>query len=390
MRITRVECIPVTTPLAKPIVIATTHIDRVHSIVLKIFTDAGIVGFADSGDTSPFYHGETQDSIAGIIATCIAPRILLGEDPTRIEKIVGLMDLLVRDNNHAKSMVDAALHDIKGKMLSTPVYQLLGGKTVESVDLGYVLMAGPPEALIPDAQKALSKGFKLIKLKITPDCEGAIRCALGMREALGDDVRLMMDVNGMWTYDQALYALRRMERANLELIEQPLPYWDIDGMARLRLKVGPQIYADESARELHHLKEILDKKAADGLFFKTQKAGGLLKSQRWLTVARLSGMAVMCGCMPGSGLEASPTAHLLVADQWASQFVQENCGPLSVHDIFESDGKLQNEVALNGPRYQNGKMYAPEGPGLGIELNEDFIAANMSPGRSTRVAMART
>ena len=389
MRITRVECIPVTTPLAKPLVIATTNIDRVHSIVLKIFTDEGIVGFADSGDTSPFYHGETQDSIAGIIATCIAPRILIGEDPTKIEKIVGLMDLLVRDNNHAKSMVDAALHDIKGKMLSTPVYQLLGGKTVDSVGLGYVLMAGPPEKLVPDAKQALAKGFQLIKLKISPDYEGAIRCVLGMREALGDGVRLMMDANGMWNYDQAYQALRRMERANLELIEQPLPYWDIDGMARLRQRVGTQIYADESARELHHLKEIIDKQAADGLFFKTQKAGGLLKSQRWLTMARLSGMAVMCGCMPGSGLEAGPAAHLLVADQWASQFVQENCGPLSVHDVFESDGKLQNEVALTGPRYHNGRMYAPEGPGLGIELNEEFIAAHISPGFTARVVTAK-
>jgi L-alanine-DL-glutamate epimerase-like enolase superfamily enzyme len=101
-------------------------------------------------------------------------------------------------------------------------------------------------------------------------------------------------------------------------------------------------------------------------------------------------MAVMCGCMPGSGLEASPTAHLLVADQWASQFVQENCGPLSVHDIFESDGAMSNEIALNGPVYKGGKMYAPEGPGLGIELNEEFIASHISPGFSTRVVKARS
>jgi len=389
MRITRVECIPVTTPLVKPIIIATTNISHVESVVLKIFTDDGLVGIADSGDTSAFYHGETQDSISGMIATQIAPRILIGEDPTKIEKIVGRMDLIVRDNYHAKSMVDAALHDIKGKALGVPVYQLLGGKTVDHIDLGYVLMAGPAEQLIGDAQKALSTGFKLIKLKTLPDPESAIRCGLEMRKALGDHVRLMMDVNGMWNYDQALHALRRLEPANLELIEQPLPYWDIEGMARLRQKVGTPIFADESARELHHIQQIINLKAADGLFMKTQKAGGLLKSQRWLTMARLSGMAVMCGCMPGSGLEASPTAHLLVADEWASQFVQENCGPLSVHDVFElEDGSLRDEIALNGPRYVKGKMFAPEGPGLGVELNEAFIAEHISRGFSTRVVTA--
>ena len=390
MRISRVECIPVTTPLIKPIIIGTTNISQIEQVVLKIFTDDGIVGIADSGDTSAFYHGETQDSISGIIATCIAPRILINEDPMKIEKIVGLMDLLVRDNNHAKSMVDAALHDIKGKALGVPVYQLLGGKTVEGVDQGFVLMAGPPDQLVAEAQKALSHGFKLIKLKSSPDFEGALRGARAVREAIGDSARLMLDVNGMWNYDYALHALRRLERenVNLELIEQPLPYWDIEGMARLRQKVSTPIFADESARELHHIREIIERQAADGLFIKVQKAGGLLKSQRWLTLARLSGMAVMCGCMPGSGLEASPAAHLLVADQWASQFVQENCGPLSIHDVFESDGRLDNEVALNGPRYENGRMFAPEGPGLGIELNEDFIASHLSRGYSTRVVKA--
>ena len=390
MKITRVECIPVTTPLIKPIIIGTTNIKQIEQVVLKIFTDDGIVGIADSGDTSAFYHGETQDSISGIIATCIAPRILINEDPMKIEKIVGLMDLLVRDNNHAKSMVDAALHDIKGKALGVPVYQLLGGKTVEGVDQGFVLMAGPPDQLIVEAQKALSHGFKLIKLKSSPDFESALRGARAVREAIGDSARLMLDVNGMWNYDYALHALRRLERenVNLELIEQPLPYWDIEGMARLRQKVSTPIFADESARELHHIREIIERQAADGLFIKVQKAGGLLKSQRWLTLARLSGMAVMCGCMPGSGLEASPAAHLLVSDQWASQFVQENCGPLSIHDVFESDGRLENEVALNGPRYENGRMFAPEGPGLGIELNEDFIASHISRGYATRVVTA--
>jgi L-alanine-DL-glutamate epimerase-like enolase superfamily enzyme len=381
MRITRVECIPVTTPLIKPLVIATTNITKVDQILLKIHTDEGIVGIADSGDTSAFYHGETQYSIAGVIATTIAPRILIGEDPRNIEKIVGRMDLLVRDNHHAKSMVDAALHDIKGKALGVPVYQLLGGKSVDAIDLGFVLMAGAPEQVVEEAQKALSHGFKLIKLKMSPDYESGLRGARAVREALGDKARIMMDVNGMWTYDVALTALRRMEKegVNLELIEQPLPYWDIEGMARLRQKVDTPIFADESAKELQHLKEIIERRAAVGLFLKVQKAGGLLKSQRWLAMARMAGMPVMCGCMPGSGLEASPAAHLLIADHWASQFVQENCGPLTVHDVFEIDGPVENELALNTPRYKNGQMFAPEGPGLGIELNEDFIASHLTP-----------
>jgi L-alanine-DL-glutamate epimerase-like enolase superfamily enzyme len=391
MRITRVELIPVHTPLKRPIIIGTTNISRLDQIVLKIHTDAGLVGIADSGDTSAFYHGETHHSILGVIATQIAPRILVGEDPRNIEKIVGRMDMIVRDNNHAKSMVDAALHDIKGKALGVPVYQLLGGKTAEAIDCGYVLMAAPARQLIDEAKRALAAGFKVIKFKPSMDYEGSIRTMIEVRQGLGDDARLMIDINGFWHYDQAYMALRRWEAAkvNLELIEQPLPYWDIEGMARLRQKVGTPIWADESARELQHIKEIIDRRAADGLFIKVQKAGGLLKAQRWLTLARLSGLPVMCGCMPGSSLEAAPAAHLLVANQWASQFIQENCGPLSIHDAHELSGSgMTGEVALSGPRYAKGRMYAPEGPGLGSELNEEFVREHTSTELETRVITA--
>ncbi len=387
MRIVKVEIIPVHTPLKRPIIIATTHINRLDQVVLKIHTDDGLVGIADSGDTSAFYHGETHHSIAGVIAAQIAPRILIGEDPRNIEKIVGRMDLIVRDNYHAKSMVDAALHDIKGKALGVPVYQLLGGRTVEAVDCGYVLMAAPAQQLIDEANKALSAGFKVIKVKPSLNYEESVQTMIDMRAGLGDAPRLMIDVNGMWSYDQAYKALRRWDQANvnLELIEQPLPYWDIEGMGRLRQKVGTPVWADESARELHQIKEIIDRRAADGLFIKVQKAGGLLKAQRWLTLARLSGLPVMCGCMPGSGLEAAPAAHLLVSDQWASQYVQENCGPLSIHDVYELDGPVTGEVAKNAPRYVGGRMFPPEGPGLGIELDEGFIRDHASNECEARV-----
>lgn len=381
MRITRVECIPVQTPLRRPIIIATTNISKLDQIVLKIQTDEGIVGIADSGDTSAYYHGETHYSIAGVIASQIAPRILIGEDPRNIEKIVGRMDLIIRDNFHAKSMVDAALHDIKGKALGVPVYQLLGGKSVEAVDCGYVLMPAPAGQLIDESSRALSAGFKVVKFKPSLNFEESVQTMIEVRRGLGDDARLMIDINGMWNYDMAFKALRRWEKANvnLELIEQPLPYWDIEGMARLREKVGTPIWADESARELHQIKEIIDRRAADGLFIKVQKAGGLLRAQRWLTMARLADMPVMCGCMPGSGLEAAPAAHLLVANQWASQFVQENCGPLSIHEVYELDGgPVEGEVARNTPIYKQGRMFAPEAPGLGIELNEEFVREHRS------------
>ncbi|SOE97232.1 L-alanine-DL-glutamate epimerase [Burkholderia sp. D7] len=386
MKITKVECIPVSTPLKKPVIMPNTRITQIDSLLLKLHTDSGIVGFSDSGDTSSWYRGETQDSMASMICDFFAPKILLGEDPRNIEKIVGKMDLLARDNNQAKATVDFALHDLKGKILGTPVYDLLGGRTTESARLGWVLSAGEPEEVVAEAKIALTKGFGLLKMKTGHGTlDEDIEVVAAVREAVGDKVRLTVDANGFWNYEQALHAIRRLDRYDLELIEQPLPHWDIEGMARLRGQVHTPIYADESAQELHHLKEIIDRRAADGLFIKLQKAGGLVKSQRWLTMARLSGLPVMCGCMIGSGLETSPAAHLWVSNQWASQFLNESIGPLMIHGVWDSaDIPAGADIALNVPRFENGLLYPNEGPGFGIELNEAFIERNRTQGKQAR------
>ncbi|MCC7414454.1 MAG: mandelate racemase [Gammaproteobacteria bacterium] len=386
MKITRVEVIPVSTPMKRAQHMRGDTITRIDSIVLKIHSDQGAVGIADSGDTSSWYRGETQDSMAAMICDFFAPRVLLGEDPTRIEKMVGRMDLVARDNNQAKATVDFALHDLLGKLRGVPVYELLGGRTVERVALGLVLGAGEPRAVAAEALAVLREGFCFVKLKAgRGTLKEDVEMIAAVREALGPDADLFVDVNGAWSYDQALATIRALERYQLSKIEQPLPAWDIEGMARLRGKVGTPIYADESAQELHQLMEIITRGAADGLMLKTQKAGGLLKSKRWLTMARLANMPVICGCMVGSGLEASAAAHLLVADEWISRFPQENAGPLHIHDTLSSRG-ITGDLARNVPRYEAGHLYPNEGPGLGIELDEDRVRELLTPGKRARVA----
>jgi L-alanine-DL-glutamate epimerase-like enolase superfamily enzyme len=383
MKIKKIELIPVSSPLAYPLIMPNTHITAIHSVVLKMYMDDGTVAFSDSGDTSTWYRGEMQETIMGMIGQYIAPQVLLGEDPRNIEKLVGRMDLLFNENSQAKATVDFALHDAKGKAFDVPVYQLLGGRTAEYVRSGWVLSPGPVDEVIAKAKGALADGYELIKLKIgLPTVDEDIEMIKGVREAVGENVRMTVDANGFWNYETALYALRKLEDVGLESIEQPLPRWDIMGMARLRQQVSTPVYADEAAQDLHHIRELIERGAADGLFIKMQKAGGLLKAQRWLTLARLSGLPVHTGCMSGSGLEASPAIHLLVADQWGSQFVHENIGPPMNHGVFNTvDKPITDDIAANVPRFENGKTWPNEGPGFGIELNEEFIKEFQTPGK---------
>jgi len=384
VRISKIECIPVTSKFSKPFPMGGGIEQGSASVILKLHTDEGIIGIADSGGTSAWYRGESQDSMMSIINNIFAPSILLGEDPFNIEKIVARMDHAARDNNQAKSIVDYALHDIVGKALGVPVYQLLGGLTTEKVPLGFVLPGAETEEVLAMAKQALKAGFRVLKLKVGAGTEELdIENVRALRELGGDDIEIFIDANGGWHYYQALMILRKMEKYNLAMVEQPVPWWDVDGMARLRAKIGIPVFADEAAIELKHLMEIIAKNAADGFFLKIPKAGGLLKAQKWVAIAKAAGLPVVCGCMMGSGLEAAAYTHLLVADEWLSKMVHENLGPLHIHDVYETVSKpIKNDVALKVPRYENGFLYPTHSPGIGVELNEPAIAKLITPGKS--------
>lgn len=387
MRISKIECIPVTSKFSKPFPMGGGIEQGSASVVLKLHTDEGIIGIADSGGTSAWYRGESQDSMMSVINNIFAPSILLGEDPFNIEKIVARMDHAARDNNQAKSIVDYALHDIVGKALGVPVYQLLGGLTTEKVPLGFVLPGAETEEVLAMAKQALKAGFRVLKLKVGAGTEELdIENVRALRELGGDDIEIFIDANGGWHYYQALMILRKMEKYNLAMVEQPVPWWDVDGMARLRAKIGIPVFADEAAIELKNLMEIIAKNAADGFFLKIPKAGGLLKAQKWVAIAKAAGLPVVCGCMMGSGLEAAAYTHLLVADEWMSKMVHENLGPLHIHDVYETVSQpIKNDVALNVPRYENGFLYPTHSPGIGVELNEPAIAELVTPGKSPTV-----
>ena len=387
MHINKIECIPVTSNFKKPFPMGGGAEKGSASVIVKIHTDEGIVGIADTGGTSPWYRGETQDSIMSMINHVFGPSILIGEDPFNIEKIVARMDFAARDNNQAKAVVDYALHDIVGKSLGVPVYKLLGGLTTEKIPLGFVLPAGPPDEVVSIGMQAVRAGFRVLKLKVGYGQEkDDIENVRGLREAVGEKIQIFIDANGSWNYYQALMILKKLEKYDLAMVEQPVPWWDVDGMARLRQKIGIPVFADESAIELKHLLEIIQKNAADGFFIKIPKAGGLLKSQKWVSVAKAAGLPVVCGCMMGSGLEAAAYTHLLVSDEWLSKLVHENIGPLHIHDVFDTvSTPIKNDIALNVPRYENGYLYPPEGPGLGIKVNEAIISKLSTPGKSPTI-----
>jgi L-alanine-DL-glutamate epimerase-like enolase superfamily enzyme len=383
MKITKVECIPVSIPFAKPMVMSGGPAKAADAVVLKIHTDEGVIGIAETGDTSLWYMGESQDSIFSNLVNVFAPQILLGEDPFNIEKIVARMDKAVRANNQSKAVVDYALHDLMGRALGVPVYKLLGGMCNPKIPLAFVMSSGTPEQVGAEAKMLVKAGFKGLKLKVgahTP--EEDIELVGALRAAVGSSIKIMIDANGGWLYHQALYVLQRVARYDVYVAEQPVPWWDIDGLARLRRKVDVPIFPDESAKELSDLIKIIEKDAADGLFLKVPKAGGILKAQKWVAIAQAANLPVMCGCMIDTGLGAACTAQFLAATDWIGKIEQEAIGPLNLYNIPDTvSTPLNDDLAVKVPRYEGGFLYPPDGPGIGVELNEDAVKKFATPGK---------
>ena len=384
MKITSIECIPVSIHFVKPIVMSGGAAACSNSVLLKIHTDEGITGISEAGDTSMWYMGESQDSILYNIVNVFGPQILLGEDPFNIEKIVARMDKAVKVNNQSKAVIDYALYDIMGKALGVPVYKLLGGLSNEKIPLGFVMSSGSADAVAEEGLSLVKAGFKCLKLKVgARTIEEDVEMVGELRKAVGGDIKIMIDANGGWHYHQALQMLKKVAKHDIYIAEQPVPYWDMDGLARLRRKVDMPVFADEAAAELNDLIKLTQREAVDGFFLKVPKAGGILKSQKWVAIAQSLGLTVMCGCMIDTGLGAAASAHFLAATEWMGRIEQEAIGPLNLYNVPDTVSKpITNDLAVNVPRYENGYLYPPDGPGLGVELNEAVVPGLMTPGKS--------
>jgi L-alanine-DL-glutamate epimerase-like enolase superfamily enzyme len=387
MKITKIECIPVSMPFAKPMKMGGGTADCADSVVVKLHTDEGITGICETGDTSPWYMGESQDSIMHNINKVYGPQVLLGEDPFNIERIVAGMDRAAKLNNQSKAVIDYALHDIMGKALGVPVYQLLGGLSNPKIPLAFVMSSGTPDEVMAEGRALVKAGFRGMKLKVGAKSIGEDLEMLGaLRQAVGKDIKIITDTNGGWHYLQAFQFLKEAVRYDLFLAEQPVPYWDIEGMARLRRKVDVPVFADEAAAEPSDLLKLMQRDAVDGFFLKVPKAGGIHKSQKWVAIARAAGLIVMCGCMIDSGLGAAANAHFLAATEWLGKIEQEAIGPLNLYNIHDTVSQpLSDDLAVKVLRYEGGYLYPPDGPGLGVELNEAAVKKLATPGKSPTV-----
>jgi L-alanine-DL-glutamate epimerase-like enolase superfamily enzyme len=308
MRITSIVAERVAVPLTEPFVVSLGVIDSADNIFVKITADDGLVGYGE-GSATPFVTGETADGVLAAIK--LFEPALLGQNPFAIEAIHRRLDQLLVRNGSAKAAIDLALYDLMAKSVSLPLYQFLGG-VQDTIETDMTIGLGAPEAMAATAAELVAQGYREIKVKAGSDDE-ADRLAIALIRAAAPNAHLKVDANQGWTAPRALRMLNYYVEYGIGAVEQPLPFWDIDGMAYVRARSPIPIMADESCFTPQDAAQIVQRAAADTINIKLMKCGGLYRALQINAIAEASGVTCMVGCMLESRLSIAAGAHLVAA-----------------------------------------------------------------------------
>jgi len=332
----QIEARIATLTLAETFVIARASHDEVEVVQVELRHD-GVSGYGEAAPIARY-----DESSASALAFVLESTELLGDDPFGLEEIG---DRLAERSGEqaAKAALDAALHDLCGKLAGLPVWRLLGLRRLGPAT-AFTLGLGDPDETAQKAGRTAGR-FQRLKLKLGGrdglDVE-RVRAVRGVTE-----LPLQVDVNEYWTLDEALDALPQLAELGVEYCEQPLREGDPDGV-KLKSRSPIPIYVDEDCHKLADVAECAE--IAHGINIKLAKSGGIREAVRMAHAARALGLGVMVGCMVESGLGIAAAVHMS-----------------SLCDYADLDGNLLlKSDPWPGIELVGGVQTPSEAPGLGV------------------------
>ena len=325
-------------------------------LLIQVETDAGITGWGEGFGLSACATTKAAFDLM------VAP-LALGRDaddiPALMEDLARKLSNSARNGPvaYALSGLDIALWDIAGKKAGKPVYQMLGGPAVERMPVyASLLRYGRADLVEKNAAEAVARGYKHVKLHEITEPEVAIA-----RRAIGSKTALMVDTNCPWTSDEAIAMARRFQPHDLLWLEEPVwPPEDYEGLARVCSEGGVKIAAGESGGTFADMRQLVQTAKVDFLQPSVTKIGGITEMRRVIALAQSHGVSVqphspyfgpglvasihICAALPGR-----PPVERFYCDLEASPFGDQ---------VVAKDGFMQ----------------VPNGPGLGLVVDEAVIA----------------
>ncbi|GAB3065195.1 muconate/chloromuconate family cycloisomerase [Stenotrophomonas tumulicola] len=378
VRIERVDTLLVDLPTIRPHKLSVATMDGQTLMLVRVYCSDGTVGIGEGTTIGGLaYGGESPESMKLAVDSYFAP-MMLGQDATRVQSLMARIAQVIKENRFAKSAVETALLDAQGKRLGLPVSELLGGRRRDSLPVAWTLASGNTSKDIAEAEAMLAlRRHNVFKLKIgARGVREDVAHVAAIKRALGDQAAVRVDVNMAWSETDAAFGMAALADAGCELVEQPVA--SAAALARLVRRFPVALMADESLTGPESAFELARVQGADVFAVKIEQSGGLYNAQRVAAIADAAGIGLYGGTMLESavGTIASAQVFSTFANlQWGTELF----GPLLITEEILATPLSYREFALD----------IPEGPGLGIALDEDRVAFFTRDGLRRTISVAR-
>jgi D-galactarolactone cycloisomerase len=371
--IKKVTCHVVAAPVERPFTSSRGWLYKTRgSCIVEIEAADGTVGWGEC-------YGPSAVAKA-FIDTQFGPRIV-GRDAFDVEVIWEDLYNRIKDYGtrgmaiSALSGIDIALWDIVGKNCGRPIHKLIGGAhrtevTAYATGLYFIDMDRLVEEAVEEAREFVDEGFVAIKMKIglgSPKLD--IERVAAVREAIGEDVRLMVDANHCFTVPQAIRLGRELERLGVEWFEEPISPEDVDGYVEVTRALDIAVAGGENEFTRWGFRDLISRKAMDIVQPDVCAAGGISECRKIATLASAHGVE----CVPhawGSAIGLAATLHFLAAlpDQPPS------FRPMPPMLEFEQcENPFRDRLSVEPIVQRRGVVQVPTGPGLGIEVDRSVL-----------------
>src|SRR5688572_24825507 len=336
------------------------------AVVVKVTTDEGVVGWGEA------HHGRAHTAVAKLIETTLR-QLVIGMDA---HDVVGVWDRMYRFQlaSHgmgagaclAMSGIDMALWDIRGKALGVPLYRLLGGtrKPVRAYAGGVSLGYQPPQALVDEARKCVEQGYKAVKLRVGDAVANDVQRMKAVREAFGGALVILTDANIGYQPEDVRRVMPAMDELGIGWLEEPFPAHDYRSYREAKSCGRTPLAAGENHYTRFEFNRVIEDGAITLLQPDLSKTGGVTEALRIAALASAWKLTVH----PHSsmtGLNHAASIHFLAAIDNGGYFEGD----------VSRDNRFRDELVENpGLVDRYGNVWPLDKPGLGLEVNEAFLA----------------
>ncbi len=376
VRIAAIEPVAVSLPMTKPVTMAAETVARADNVLVRVRSEGGRVGWGEAA-AAPTMTGETTASMLAAIAQ-MTPVLLR----RRIDDFAGAsaaMDARMYGNSAAKAAIEIALHDLVARAAGTPLYALFGAKMRSRMPVLAVIGSTGRAADLHEAKARYAAGYRAFKIKVglaapEADAERTQGICRSLKAA-GEACLVCADANQGFSVDEALRYVRGVADCGLDFLEQPVAAHDLDGMARVAAASRVPIGADEGIHSLDDIERHHARGAAAGASLKAIKLGGLRGVLAACRLCDRLAMAVNISCKTGESSIASAAAiHVAAA------------APAIAWGLTVTSPALAEDVSATPLAVDAGHVTVPEGPGLGIEVDEARVRRGQNDFSSWKVA----